>query len=368
MMKAFPRTLSLPSLRLPLARQNSTATGSVHESQGSPKVKATRDVAAQQGAAQLLDQAIRLTEKRLRTTSPAAPPAEDDRATFVRRPRDDRSERAPALPRAGGRWTSTTYAAKAGGVATEAKSGAPASGKTSSKGYPGAVSSAGVAARLLEHRKLRGIADDHLVREITRNKPIDKVERDRAVSAYYDSPRSTRETSFPPFTPKDRSAATTSPSTSKFGGPRAPGGPRKQPASQKRAAGGKRSAPSSKSDAFAHMPMLQNPAKVHYPTLDVASLIKADLESRALRLKAAVGAQTPKDADADADGDNRAVRLAEQKERQGDYSKWFSEVVDGPEAVKQARRALGNNPSMGLVQREALLKAVNAALPQRERR
>lgn len=365
MLKALPRTPLLNALRVPAARQSSSAASSaptIHDTQSDRKEQKARDVAAQHDASQLLQKALQATDKALRSLSSSGGSSSEGRSTFVRRPREDRPARPAPLASAGGRWTTTAKVPASAPVAAEPVVDGAEAPIAKAHGYR-AVVHHNVARTLLEHRRKRGIADDLLVRDILQNKSAEHVQRDRAdraVKDWYNTPATERDSPRPPFTPRgpraDRPASASGPKPQQ-GGPRKPreqGGP-------KRPFGNKRS-PSAAKDPFANMPVLKNPSKVHYPTLDVASLIKADLESRALRLKAAVAA---KPRAKDAEDPSQAERLADHHEQQGDYTRWFTEAGKGPEALRQARQSLATNPSIGLVEREALLKAVNDALPSK---
>lgn len=101
---------------------------------------------------------------------------------------------------------------------------------------------------------------------------------------------------------------------------------------------------------------------MHYPSLDLAALISADLASRTLSLKK------------NDDHEDQAVRLQARAERKGDYSRWVpaSEGEEGGDKKKKATKQekvvqhasglLSANPSVGLEGRELVLSKLQEAL------
>ncbi|KAK4701260.1 hypothetical protein P7C70_g4974, partial [Phenoliferia sp. Uapishka_3] len=383
MLKTLPRALSLPlpSLSRPLVRQISSASPSapsVHDVQAVRKERSTKEVSAQHNAAALLQQAVQLTQASQRQASSSGP---DSSPPVARRPRENGPS---ALPNAKGRWTETpkgtVRAPRAPRVTQEGQDEVVnAAPRSFGAGYKPSTSA--LATKLLEHRKKSGFADDAFVRLINKNQSAGKVAGDKIADDFYATPR--RQQSYAAPGPhqsegSDRQARPPRAAGSPAGGPRQAGGPRppggpggpRQAGGPRKAGGTKkpfgRSA-SKSADPFADMPKLTFPSKVHYPTLDVASLIKADLQSRSLRLKAAVDSKNPTAKNDEYTGheEQKAQRLAARKEQQGDYARWSSfgdAGKAGPVALEQARMSLGANPSFGLAQREKLLEEVSKAL------
>ncbi|GAA6051996.1 hypothetical protein JCM3770_003003 [Rhodotorula araucariae] len=107
---------------------------------------------------------------------------------------------------------------------------------------------------------------------------------------------------------------------------------------------------------------LTPPSTVQYPSANLAQLLRADLASKAVQLKCALGGAEVVNEDAE----TREERDQAKKVLGGDYSLW----VEGGEAsqkgkesvVEHARGVLKANPSVPLTQRQVLLQKIREAV------
>ncbi|KAM0754827.1 hypothetical protein T439DRAFT_352805 [Meredithblackwellia eburnea MCA 4105] len=310
-------------------------TLSVHEAQAFAKQKAIRDIAARQRENSLLKRAVQ-------QTADNSQQAEDFSI---------QQTTGNALPQAGGRWVIKPKPQQTAN---------PLSNKFQKMRTAREESPSGLARRLLQRRKESGEVYDADARAI-------------AAQASHQTPYQRSSTPRPsnrePYVPRPLAMANSDRSIrspSSYPSPSTPRGPRTSPT--KTGGGGPRKFPSSSSssrrprpsnsDTLAHyakVPELEYPTNVVYPSLDVAALIRRDLENRALRLRTAV--QVPKNeggGEADVE-EGKKARLARKREHQGDYSRWkASRKGKGP--LSAAEQLLTLNPTVSLEGREKVLK------------
>ncbi|ORY82421.1 hypothetical protein BCR35DRAFT_303844 [Leucosporidium creatinivorum] len=108
------------------------------------------------------------------------------------------------------------------------------------------------------------------------------------------------------------------------------------------------------------------PSKVHYPSLDLASLIAQDLRNNAAALRADIGQG------AEAEEGSQKARLEARREVRGDYSRWTAGATVGEgkgkhEVVQRAAGVLATNPSVSREGRDFLVGQLQGLLSNKKK-
>lgn len=110
------------------------------------------------------------------------------------------------------------------------------------------------------------------------------------------------------------------------------------------------------------LPATPPPSKVHYPSLDLASLIEQDLRNNAAALRAEIGHG------AEAEEGDQKARLEARKEVRGDYSRWTAGEGKGKhEVVQRAAGVLASNPSVSREGRDFLVDQLQGLLTAKKK-
>lgn len=190
--------------------------------------------------------------------------------------------------------------------------------------------------------------------EVTGAEPNSPPSRQTQRRAEYMRPSSTASSSSSPRQSSRQSPSSSRPSPSS-GAPRSP---RPIRASKPKP---KRSSPS-----IPTTPLGPTPTKVHYPSLNLAQLIKSDLEAHAASLRSAIGHSV-----SDGQEGEKEERASKRREAKGDYSRWMVQMGEeggkgkgkkGDEVVKRAAGVLAANPSVSREGRDFLLGKVQGLL------